>query len=201
MKRMLLVASVLVVFGATVLLAQAGPKREEKEPKPDTTSAPAPKKGEPAQKEEGKEQKAVKQEVPAKKQDVPKKAEESAKAPAPEPATPPLPPVDSASVARAVIAGAIVDREPAAPVDTLAAPDDSVYFFTELVGMQGQTVTHRWSYNGEVMAEVPINVRASRWRAFSMKRFIPAWAGVWTAEVVDAGGNVTVRKTFVYRAQ
>jgi hypothetical protein len=200
MKRMLLVASVLVVFGATVLLAQAGPKREEKkETRPDTTSAPAPKKEEPAKKEEGKEQKAVKQEAPAKKQEAPKKAEESAKAPAPEQATPPPLPVESASVARAVLTGAIVDREPAAPVDTLVAPDDSLYFFTELVGMEGQTVTHRWKHGEEVMAEVPITVGAPRWRAFSKKRLIPAWAGVWTVEVVDANGSVVSRKSFVYR--
>jgi len=255
MKRILITLTILTAFCATLAFAQAGPKREEKKEKPDTTSVkkPAPAKQEaPAKKSEGekkvegeKKDKKAEGEKKDKKAEGEKKAEPAKKAepekkPAPErkaepakkvdpettaqpapkaeeavkpeavkptPAQTPAPkaspaaPMTSPSVGRAVLTGAMAGREPTAAIDTLTAPDDSLYFFTELVGLQGQTVTHRWKLNDEVMAEVPISVGAPHWRAYSKKRMIPAWAGTWTVEAVDADGQVLARKSFVYRVR
>lgn len=101
-------------------------------------------------------------------------------------------------VARAQFTTAVQNRE---PVDQLAAlPNNSenVYFFTELKGLEGQTVTHRWEHNGEVMAEVKFDVGGPRWRVFSSKRLDPSWLGEWKVTVVDANGGTLSANSFSY---
>jgi hypothetical protein len=93
-------------------------------------------------------------------------------------------------VARAVFARSIVAREPQDIVTALDANAEQVFFFTELVGMEGRTIRHRWEFGGQVMAEVPFTVGAPRWRAYSSKRLVPGQAGSWTVMVVDESGQV-----------
>jgi hypothetical protein len=98
-------------------------------------------------------------------------------------------------VARAVFARAIVDREPQEVVSGMDASADQVYFFTEILGMQGQTVRHRWEYAGQIMAEIEFKVGAERWRVYSSKRFLPGQTGLWTVSVVDESGRVLRSET------
>lgn len=102
------------------------------------------------------------------------------------------------TVSRAQFTSAIENRE---PVDTLDAVENdlrTVYFFTELRDMDGQTVVHRWTYNGQVMAEVSFPVGGSRWRVYSSKNLIPEWVGTWAVEVLNANGEVIESKSFTY---
>ena len=98
-------------------------------------------------------------------------------------------------VARAVFARAIVDREPQDVVSGIDGTSEQLYFFTEILGMQGQTVRHRWEYAGQVMAEVEFKVSAQRWRIFSSKRFLPGQTGPWTVSVIDETGRVLRSET------
>ena len=109
-------------------------------------------------------------------------------------------PVASGSVSRSAFTTAIVDREPADDISTLDTNSDKVFFFTELVDFGGQTVTHRWEYNGQNMAEVKFNVGGSRWRVHSSKNFVPEWVGTWTVSVIDGNGQVVSSKTLEYTA-
>ncbi len=103
-------------------------------------------------------------------------------------------------VSRAQFTSAIDARE---PVDDLteaaAASTNKVYFFTELRDLEGQTVTHRWTYNGNTMAEVSFTPGSARWRVWSSKELLPDWTGTWTVAVVDAGGTVLTEKSFEYK--
>jgi Protein of unknown function (DUF2914) len=94
------------------------------------------------------------------------------------------------SVARGAFTSAIVDREPQDELKALPNDHEKVYFFTELTDLAGQRVTHRWEYNGQVMAEVSFDVGADRWRTHSSKNLQPIWLGEWTVTVVDANENV-----------
>ncbi|MFA7620175.1 MAG: DUF2914 domain-containing protein, partial [Thiohalomonadaceae bacterium] len=69
-----------------------------------------------------------------------------------------------------------------------------IYFFTELRDMEGQTVSHRWEQDGEVMAEVPFNVGGPRWRVWSSKNIDSGATGEWSVAVVDGAGNELARK-------
>ncbi len=101
------------------------------------------------------------------------------------------------SVVRSAFTSSIEDREPVDAVDKVEGGDETIYFFTELRDMSGQTAKHRWEYNGEVMAEVEFNVNGPRWRVWSSKNLQPAWAGEWKVSVLNGANEVISEKTLV----
>ncbi len=103
------------------------------------------------------------------------------------------------SVSRSAFTSGIENREPvdALPTDNIAL--DRVYYFTELLDLNGETVTHRWVYNGSVMAELTYNVGSNRWRVWSSKNMNPMWPGEWTVLVLDSAGNTISSDTFQYQ--
>lgn len=103
-----------------------------------------------------------------------------------------------AEVSRAQFTTAVLDREPADEISAISSDTDRVFFFTELRNLDGKTVTHRWSLNGTVMAEVSFKVRASRWRVYSSKNLQPEWRGDWVVDIVDETGSVLDTKTVGY---
>ncbi|MBW2232294.1 MAG: DUF2914 domain-containing protein [Deltaproteobacteria bacterium] len=103
-----------------------------------------------------------------------------------------------AHIARAMVTTGVVDREPVDQVHSLMNDNSMVFFFTELMGMQGQTVTHRWAFNGQVMGEVPFEVGGPRWRVWSTKNLESIWVGTWTVSVVDENGKVLQTEDFDY---
>jgi hypothetical protein len=73
-----------------------------------------------------------------------------------------------------------------------------VFFYSELLGLSGQTVRHRWSLEGKPMQEVAIEVTRARQTAWSKSVMQPEWTGNWTVEVVDQAGKVLGRWNFAY---
>lgn len=186
--RTILFAAILCAFMAATAFPQAGPgksaPKKKKKAKPDTTrvedvkpdSARAP------------------QPAPAK---PPEK--EASKPPPARREPPPNRPGFNNFVPRAVLCAAVEKREPVGRLDSVITEVDTVCFFTELAGLGGTTVMHRWKFDGEVQAEVPIMVGGPHWRAYSRKIMFPELTGEWTVEVVDEDTRVLVRKEFVYR--
>lgn len=113
---------------------------------------------------------------------------------------PALPPLSDDAVARATFATAIDQREPVDSITSLESDRSRVYYFTELVGISGREVTHRWEYRGEVMAEVPIAIGGPRWRAYSSKSLDASQLGEWTVSVIDESGSVLRNDSFAYEA-
>lgn len=102
------------------------------------------------------------------------------------------------SVARAIVTTGVAEREPVNDLERVLDGNEKVFFFTELRDMAGQTVKHRWSHGGEVLAEVEFKVGGPRWRVWSSKMLIPEWAGAWSVAVVDGEGNVLSEKSFEF---
>ncbi len=73
-----------------------------------------------------------------------------------------------------------------------------VFFYSELLGLKGQTVRHRWSLEGKAMQEVAIEVTQPRQAAWSKSVMQPDWTGNWTVEVVDKAGKILKRSNFAY---
>jgi hypothetical protein len=124
------------------------------------------------------------------------------------PATPPATTVGAEegrvatpNVALARFTTAIEDLEPVDAVTFLTNDSSKIHFFTDLRGLEGSTITHRWEHGGEVMAEVPFEVQGSRWRVWSSKSLQPQWLGSWTVSVVKADGEVLATESFTYQAQ
>ncbi len=103
-------------------------------------------------------------------------------------------------VTQAVFTTGIQNLEPVNNISTLTNNHRHIYFFTVLSHMTGQTITHRWVYEGKVMAEVKFKVGGPRWRVYSRKTLDPAWLGEWQASVVDASGVTLGVSTFEYAA-
>lgn len=104
------------------------------------------------------------------------------------------------TIARSAFTTAVENREPVDSVNKLSTDNEKIYYFTELKDMEGQQVTHRWEYNGKVMAEVPFQVGGPRWRVFSSKNLDSGWQGEWKVSVIDANGGTMSVNTFSYEA-
>lgn len=102
-------------------------------------------------------------------------------------------------VALARFTTAVEDREPVDAVSFLPNVEREVLFYTDLRGLEGRTVLHRWEYRGEVVAEVRFDVHSPRWRVWSSKALQPEWVGDWTASVIGPDGEVLAVETFTYQ--
>jgi hypothetical protein len=94
---------------------------------------------------------------------------------------------------------AVENREPVDQVTFVENDVRKVFFFSDLRGLDGKTVLHRWSHDGQVIAEVPFEVHGARWRVWSSKELRPDWIGEWTVEVVTDEGEVLGAETFTYK--
>ncbi|NOY73471.1 MAG: DUF2914 domain-containing protein [Gammaproteobacteria bacterium] len=94
------------------------------------------------------------------------------------------------SVSRAAFTRAVVNREPIDTVKTIKNNLRHLYFFTELKGFMGETVFHRWEFDGEVIAEVKFQIGGSRWRVWSNTNILPNLLGEWKVSVVDITGRI-----------
>jgi hypothetical protein len=104
-------------------------------------------------------------------------------------------------VALARFTTAIENLEPVDAVTFLTNDTSKIHFFTDLRGLEGNTITHRWEHDGEVMADVPFEVRGARWRVWSSKSLQPQWLGSWTVSVLKADGEVLAAESFTYQAK
>ncbi len=108
--------------------------------------------------------------------------------------------MSTGSVARATITSDVQNREPVDSLSTVTTDDSKVFYFTEIQDMAGHTVTHRWEYNGQVMAEVDFEIGGPRWRVYSSKTMTPDRVGNWKVSVVDEDGSPLSVNTFSYVA-
>jgi hypothetical protein len=181
-----------LILAAILAIAMPASGAEESAPKAEPTAAAS---SEATRTESPETARAAPSEV--RRAEAAPLAEPERGAPAPAPDRPPL---SADAVARGTFATAIEAREPVDSIRSLENDRDRVYYFSELVGIPGRAVTHRWAYEGETVAEVTIAVGGPRWRAYSSKQLAPSQLGEWTVSVVDESGNVLREDSFVYEA-
>ena len=102
------------------------------------------------------------------------------------------------NISNAVFALDVEDR---VPINIVEEADNSlgkIYFFTNIRNLSGERITHRWIYQGRVMADVSFNINGPRWRVWSSKNLWHTWIGEWTVEVLTADGSVLYEKVFNY---
>ena len=104
----------------------------------------------------------------------------------------------SAGISRSIFTTEIIDKEPVSNLKEISADVTRVYFFTEITGLNGHTISHRWEYNGQVLAELNFKVNGDRWRTWSSKNMLSGWTGKWLVSVLDEGGNIIEQSEFNY---
>lgn len=97
------------------------------------------------------------------------------------------------SVSRATFTRAVVNHEPVDFLTQTGQTQQHLYFFSELKGLTGDTVTHRWEVDGNVVAEIPFAVGGPKWRVWSS--YTINRKGTWIVRVVNAKGVVLQEKT------
>ncbi len=101
-------------------------------------------------------------------------------------------------VRRSIITTGVINKEPVSNLQQVSNELSRVYYFTELRGLKGHTITHRWEYNGKLMAEVSFEIGAQRWRTWSTKNMQSNWMGAWQVSVLDEGGNIMEQQQFEF---
>ena len=109
-------------------------------------------------------------------------------------------PAAGEKVARAVFTSDVQGREPTDTITSLSNDKNKIYFFSDLRGLGGQVVTHRWEYQGRNMGDVKFNVGGPRWRVWSSKTLLPQLTGEWRVLVIDGNGNTVGEASFNYTA-
>jgi hypothetical protein len=89
------------------------------------------------------------------------------------PASARAPVLIAGSVTRALFTRRVKDLEPVDTVSVLTNDITHITYFTEIHGMAGQTITHRWEYNGKILLEKKHEVGSSHWRAYTSKNSTP----------------------------
>ena len=99
-------------------------------------------------------------------------------------------------VARAVICTGVSNHEPTDSLVTVPPTMSKVFFFTEIVGMEGKTITHRWIKDGTRVADIRISVATNRYRCHS-SRSVEGKPGDWSVQVLSEDGERLVERSFV----
>lgn len=95
---------------------------------------------------------------------------------------------DKGNIARSLFTTQINDREPVDQVVMLDNSITSLYFFTDVRHMEGQTITHSWEYDGQVISKKQFKIKGARWRVYSQKELDPSMTGKWTVIIRDDHG-------------
>ena len=107
-----------------------------------------------------------------------------------------------AQVSRAQFTSGIKAREPIDNVKKTFYSDGlkskRLYYFTELHGMKGDSIIHRWDHQGRTIANVTFDISGDRWRVYSSKNLPSSMKGQWNVVVTDASGNPLVSDSFIY---
>ena len=96
----------------------------------------------------------------------------------------------SDKVARVQLAARMQGLEPGPPIDLpirlSQGQSRTIYFFTELRGMSGRSVLHRWERNGRMMQERQLHPASQSWRAYTAMTITGDMRGSWRISAVDA---------------
>jgi hypothetical protein len=101
-------------------------------------------------------------------------------------------------VITSVFTTSIVDGKPIDDVKEFVNSVNTIYYFTKLEGLDGQTITHRWKYLDRVMAVANIKVSSDTHTAWSSNTLEPNWTGFWVVEVLNTDGKVISVDSFTY---
>lgn len=122
---------------------------------------------------------------------VPLAAQDTTAAPAPMPAT-----AAATVTVDAVLARAVMDREPQDTGSAFPADVGQLVLWTRVSGAAGSMIRHVW-YHGETeVGNVELPVSTSPYRTWSRKTVPAEWTGAWRVEVRDASGAVLRRVDF-----
>ena len=119
--------------------------------------------------------------------------------------TQPYPTDFSSNFLRAQLTKGINNLEPIDNIfDTVVSDEEGngkIYFFTQLINLKGQKITHQWYFEGELRSQLAFNVKGNRWRVNSRMRFNHGSEGDWEVVVINEAGDEMLSRNFYYQVR
>jgi ribosome modulation factor len=105
-------------------------------------------------------------------------------------------------ITKAILTSKIIEQQPGTEFNqTVPKYIRELHFYTQIEHANNQTLSHRWLFNNQILATIPLNIQSDHYRTWSSKKMSSAWQGTWHIEVLDANQDVIFRKTFIYGTQ
>ncbi|GAA0661193.1 hypothetical protein GCM10009426_09360 [Rheinheimera tangshanensis] len=82
-------------------------------------------------------------------------------------------------------------------VDAASVPQLALY--SEVKGLNGQSIEHLWYYEGKLMTRIKLPVKMDYWRTYSRKEFDASQKGEWRVEILDPQQNLLFSHHFHYQ--
>lgn len=82
-------------------------------------------------------------------------------------------------------------------IDATAVPQLALY--SEIKGLNGQSIEHLWYYEGKLMTRIKLPVKLDYWRTYSRKEFNASQKGEWRIEILDPQQNLLFSHHFHYQ--
>jgi len=105
----------------------------------------------------------------------------------------------NADITHAALTDRIKELEPAREINSTTALDDGflkLYFYTDLSGRAGDTLTYSWYRDEKRVARVRIPVGSDRWRSHASKNISAKMRGSWKVVVTDRKGETLATSEF-----
>ena len=96
----------------------------------------------------------------------------------------------------AITTGLDSEAYPISNLSILDSTAERVVFYTEINGIPGIPVAHRWIYEGVLVATIVLPVNANYVRVWSWLSVDDSMVGNWEAQVVDINGYVLAVRPF-----
>ncbi|GKT13020.1 MAG: hypothetical protein ISEC1_P2014 [Thiomicrorhabdus sp.] len=119
-------------------------------------------------------------------------------------ALPPITPIvkSDIKISNVVLSAAMENSAPSQPLQKqIPKYIREIYFFTQIENTNEQTLYHRWRYNNQYLATIPLTIKSTQRHFWSSKKMSSAWQGQWYIEVINEQQDVIYRQSFIYGKQ
>ncbi len=104
-------------------------------------------------------------------------------------------------ITNAILTSEMIEQKPGTEFNqTVPKYIRELNFYTQIEHANNQTISHRWLFNNQILATIPLKIKSDNYHTWSSKKLSSAWQGTWNIEVLDANQDVIFRKTFIYGA-
>ena len=100
-----------------------------------------------------------------------------------------------------VIAQTVKDKEPIGSINDIKLDVNNiatVYAYSKVVGLKGETLYYKWRLNGKDIAQVKVKVSSNTWRSYSRKFIQSHMLGDWSVALENAKGELLAINRFRY---
>ena len=101
-------------------------------------------------------------------------------------------------ISQALFTTAVIDGRPVNRVLVLDDTVETVYFYTRLKNFQGKRITHRWEYNGRVMAQQSFQITSANQAIASSVKIGRQQTGRWSVVIENQQGWPLHAEMFMY---